>query len=372
MLKVLSLLIVIAAAALLLPACVLSDAAGAAIFSPDTTTSTTIHSAGVAANVEDNESYMDESGEATPLAPVSVPDQQTESATATPEPADAPPSPAEATGAEELWAALQDANYRENWSTLPRKGTLYPGQAPHGALITSYLNSAAMTAMENQPGQMPENAIILKENFTPDETLNSVTVMQKRAGFSPEYGHWFWAKYGPDGAVQAAGRVASCISCHGAVRSNDYVFSFPIAPIEVNLSSDDEAASNETPTPQPTATASTAEEAEELIANGEERYAANCAACHQGDGQGVEGTYPALAGNQFVTQADPAPVIDVILTGRGGMPAFQDQFSNEELAEVLSYIRNGWSNDAPVVQPAEVEQVRTEVGSAREPADHDQ
>jgi hypothetical protein len=136
------------------------------------------------------------------------------------------------TAAQTLWEELQAANYAEDWATVPGKGTLYPGQDPHGALISIYLNAGAAEALETQPGQMPEEAIVLKENYTADETLDSVTVMQKQTGFDPDHNDWFWAKYGADGTVQAAGKPDGCISCHGAVRSNDYVFTFPIAPIE--------------------------------------------------------------------------------------------------------------------------------------------
>jgi cytochrome c551/c552 len=55
--------------------------------------------------------------------------------------------------------------------------------------------------------------------------------MRKEQGFAPQEGDWFWAKYKPDGTVEAAGQPAGCLSCHGAVRSNDYVFTFPVAPI---------------------------------------------------------------------------------------------------------------------------------------------
>lgn len=133
--------------------------------------------------------------------------------------------------AEELWQMLQSEDYATNWSTVPGKGELYRGQDPHGMLLSTYLNEAAAQALEDKPGRMPEDAIIVKENYTPDEALDSVTVMMKQPGFDPDHHDWFWAKYGTEGEIQAAGKPVGCISCHGAVRSNDYVFTFPIAPI---------------------------------------------------------------------------------------------------------------------------------------------
>ncbi len=114
------------------------------------------------------------------------------------------------------------------------------------------------------------------------------------------------------------------------------------------------------PTPTPTPTLSAAEtDADTLVQRGEAVYTQNCATCHQPDGQG-QGQYPALAGNGFVTANDPAQVITIVLDGRGAMPAFADTLANQEIAAVISYIRNSWGNNATVVT---VEQVRTVVNS---------
>jgi hypothetical protein len=134
--------------------------------------------------------------------------------------------------AKELWDELQEADYRAKWATVPGKGTFYRGQPPHGALLTTYLNKEAAKGMRFKKGLMPEDAIIVKENFKPDKTLAAVTVMYKEPGYDPKHRDWFWVKYKPDGGILAAGKPAGCISCHGSVRSNDYVFTFPIAPIK--------------------------------------------------------------------------------------------------------------------------------------------
>lgn len=102
---------------------------------------------------------------------------------------------------------------------------------------------------------------------------------------------------------------------------------------------------------------------EQLISQGEEIYSANCAACHGPDGQGG-GEYPALAGNEFLT-GDPAQAIEVVHNGRGAMPAFGEQLSNEEIAAVLSYERNSWGNEAEAITPDQVAQV-AEGGEAGE------
>lgn len=134
--------------------------------------------------------------------------------------------------AEDLWQQMQEANYQEEWATVPGKGAFYQGQPPHGALLSTYFNPEAADAMEAQPGEMPADAIIVKENYDADRNLLSLTVMYKEPGYDPEHMDWYWASYGPNGEVQMAGQAPGCIACHGAVRSNDYIFTVPIAPIE--------------------------------------------------------------------------------------------------------------------------------------------
>lgn len=127
--------------------------------------------------------------------------------------------------------------------------------------------------------------------------------------------------------------------------------------------------------PQPTATESeptltptpTPLGEEELITMGEELYIDNCSACHQEGGEGA-GIFPALDGNPFVTQ-DPEPPIRQVINGRGAMPGFGNFLSNEEIAAIVSYIRNAWTNDAPVVMPDQVQQVREQIMSEFEQTD---
>ncbi|MDZ7700459.1 MAG: cytochrome P460 family protein [Deltaproteobacteria bacterium] len=42
--------------------------------------------------------------------------------------------------------------------------------------------------------------------------------------YNPDAGDWFWVKYKADGSIAAEGKVNSCISCHSAVKANDYIF----------------------------------------------------------------------------------------------------------------------------------------------------
>jgi cytochrome c oxidase subunit 2 len=95
----------------------------------------------------------------------------------------------------------------------------------------------------------------------------------------------------------------------------------------------------------------------DLEKRGEKVYAANCAACHQVNGKGA-GPIKALDGSPLVLDADKSKQIQVVLNGRttptGQMPAWK-QLSDTDIAAVISFTKNNWSNHTgQVVQPAEV------------------
>ena len=96
---------------------------------------------------------------------------------------------------------------------------------------------------------------------------------------------------------------------------------------------------------------------EDITARGEKVYASNCAACHQANGKGA-GPIKPLDGSPVVLDADKGKQIQVVLNGRttpsGQMPAWK-QLSDTDIAAVISYTKNNWSNKTgQVVQPAEV------------------
>jgi cytochrome c oxidase subunit 2 len=93
----------------------------------------------------------------------------------------------------------------------------------------------------------------------------------------------------------------------------------------------------------------------DLVKRGESVYAANCVACHQANGKGA-GPIKPLDGSAIVTSTDPAAMINVLLNGagNGAMPAWK-QLSDVELAAVMTFARNSWSNaTGDAVQPREV------------------
>ena len=105
------------------------------------------------------------------------------------------------------------------------------------------------------------------------------------------------------------------------------------------------------------------------IRDGEQIYEDRCATCHQLDGTGTEGVFPPLTGARWVT-GDKGRLIRIILHGMHGevevkgttynsaMPAWGNVLSDQEVAEVTTYVRSNWSNHASEVSTNEVARVR--------------
>ena len=96
-----------------------------------------------------------------------------------------------------------------------------------------------------------------------------------------------------------------------------------------------------------------------LQARGEQIYTANCQVCHQPNGKGG-GAVKAIDGSATVLDADKTRQIHVLLNGQnnGAMPAWK-QLSDTELAAVITFTKNHWSNaTGQIVQPSEVAAAR--------------
>jgi mono/diheme cytochrome c family protein len=94
-----------------------------------------------------------------------------------------------------------------------------------------------------------------------------------------------------------------------------------------------------------------------------------CAACHEADGTGSPRIYPPLPGNANVQSADPSSTLRIILDGAltvttprapnaGSMPAYAGKLTDQEIADVATYIRNSWGNAAPVVTAEQAAKAR--------------
>ncbi len=102
---------------------------------------------------------------------------------------------------------------------------------------------------------------------------------------------------------------------------------------------------------------------------GAQLYDDNCAACHHTDGLGATRALPVIAGNSSVLAGDPTSIIHLILQGSQlpgtaaapsplGMPGFGWRLSDQEVAELGTFIRQSWGNHAPAIAPEQVRHLR--------------
>jgi hypothetical protein len=123
--------------------------------------------------------------------------------------------------AQPFWTYITKTDPYTEWSFWPGKEGMYQGTEPHGANLKLYANDIAIEAA-NAGQPMPDGAILVKENYSQEQQLVGITPMYKVQGYNPDAGDWFWAKYGPDGSVEASGKVDGCIKCHS--EADDFRF----------------------------------------------------------------------------------------------------------------------------------------------------
>lgn len=105
--------------------------------------------------------------------------------------------------------------------------------------------------------------------------------------------------------------------------------------------------------------------------DGDQLYAANCQACHQANGEGLKGAFPALKGSQIVQDENPERLINIILSGYdareefGEMPAIGrvNNLSAAEIAAIANHERNSWGNKAPKISVKQVEQIISQLNT---------
>jgi Cytochrome c, mono- and diheme variants len=100
-----------------------------------------------------------------------------------------------------------------------------------------------------------------------------------------------------------------------------------------------------------------------------------CVACHQVDGKGTPGQFPPLVKSDWVNEKEPGRLIRIVLNGlsgplefqgqtyNGSMVPWKDVLNDEEVAAVLTYVRQNkdWGNNAPEVKPEQVKAVRDKI-----------
>lgn len=107
---------------------------------------------------------------------------------------------------------------------------------------------------------------------------------------------------------------------------------------------------------------------------GKSVYQTNCMACHQANGMGVPGAFPPLAGSEWVAGTEER-IVRIVLHGLQGpikvagqdynnvMAPLGGALNDEQIANVLSYVRQTWGNNAPDVEAATVTKIRADTAS---------
>lgn len=113
------------------------------------------------------------------------------------------------------------------------------------------------------------------------------------------------------------------------------------------------------------ATAGGAAETQEL--DGTALYAANCQSCHQENGEGLKGAFPALKGSKIVLEDNPETMVDIIMNGYSGrvseglppMPGIgtNNNLKPEEISAIMNHEKTSWGNIAKKVTAADIKKI---------------
>lgn len=129
--------------------------------------------------------------------------------------------------AEALWKLVnQDPNFHQ-WGTWPEFAKMKRSFSPHGFYVRIFANDVAL---KHRGPSLPPGSILVREGFgidtntyAPNTEVIAYTVMYKIAGYNPQVGDWFWARYSGTGKVMESGKLDQCIACHDTGRDNDFV-----------------------------------------------------------------------------------------------------------------------------------------------------
>ncbi|HET6545328.1 MAG TPA: cytochrome c [Rhodanobacteraceae bacterium] len=110
----------------------------------------------------------------------------------------------------------------------------------------------------------------------------------------------------------------------------------------------------------------------QVMSHGAAIYADDCSGCHMGKGEGLAHVFPPLRGSSAIRAGESDTLVRVVLGGAAipatttkptgfAMPAFSDKLSDEDIADVVNYIRNAWGNHAGVVSADDVGEMREQM-----------
>lgn len=186
--------------------------------------------------------------------------------------------------------------------------------------------------------------------FAPDITNNSQTGL---GSWSPE-DLVSYLKTGTNKKTIASGPMAEAVENSTSKMTNE-----DLASIAAYLKS----------LPGESATSKSATIDERVMTSGAAIYRDNCSACHASKGEGAMPLFPALAGNQIVGQKSSETLSRLVIFGSQAvatpthptapsMPSLGWRLSDQQIADVLTYVRNSWGNEAAAVNADEVGDVR--------------
>ena len=144
-----------------------------------------------------------------------------------------------------FWQYLLSNNYK-NWAPpAGQDGGFFEGSSSHGQLHKLYLNRTAA----GSPDTLPDESVIVMENYQSNKMLESISVMLRSKGSNPSQQDWYWITFGPDGSVLGSNKDnnsdgpvqqepnssfvtttgamvvgSSCTQCHQKAPGEDFVF----------------------------------------------------------------------------------------------------------------------------------------------------
>lgn len=175
-----------------------------------------------------------------------------------------------------------------------------------------------------------------------------------------------YLKTGMNAKSAAAGPMAEVV-----LHSTQYLSDADLTAIAVYLKQRPGAGSKQSPsvkTPD-----------QKIMARGQAIYTDNCAGCHMADGRGMSKVFPPLGGSAAIQADQPGTVLHVVLQGARmaapstlvtgqAMPGFGWKLTNQDVADVATFIRNSWGNRASPVNAGQVAAVRKDLQVADNPS----
>ncbi len=120
-----------------------------------------------------------------------------------------------------LWKYITETDPYTEWGQWPDFKGIMKSRSPHGPNVRVFVNKIGLE-MAGPPA--PYGMIEVKEALSGKHKIKNITVQYKVAeGYNPKGGDWFWAKFSPEGRVDASGKVKGCIRCHRGKGDNDYI-----------------------------------------------------------------------------------------------------------------------------------------------------